>query len=75
MNLIIVTFLAVSRATPTYSYEENGKDWGDIVGFEACAGTNQSPINLLTQGNEDFDYKEYNGNQDDLFKTYSNQYG
>jgi carbonic anhydrase len=65
------SLLAVAQAaTEPWNYEQNGDDWPEIAGYEACAGKNQSPINLETNGN----YKVYEKHDDAFSKIYSNQY-
>lgn len=73
--MALLSVAKVAEGAPTYGYEKNGNDWGDIAGYEACKGTNQSPIDLISYDNEKFDYKVYNGKDDDLVKKYANQMG
>ena len=48
------------------SYNSNGADWR--VEHQSCRILNQSPIDLMRDGNPDIDYEE-----DDFNKIYTNQ--
>ena len=50
----------------SWNYKLNGSDWPKL--FPACGEKNQSPIDLMTDGNPDFDYED-----DDFNKIYTNQ--
>ena len=55
MRAFLTTLLCTSRVHAAgWNYLENGADWdGDCDGD---TNTNQTPINLVTPGHDDFDY-------------------
>jgi carbonic anhydrase len=55
----------------SWDYSTNGADWPSIN--SDCALTNQSPINLISPGTEDFKYEIYGSDEDSIEKGYSNQ--
>lgn len=61
--------LAAAHAAD-WDYSQNGADWPNIAGYEACAATNQSPIDLKTDTSG---YKKFKASDDDITKIYSNQ--
>lgn len=50
-----------------WNYKKNGADWSKK--YPTCGETNQSPIDLLTDGWPTIEYDD-----DDFNKIYSNQY-
>ena len=60
-----------------FHYANYGDDWSQIEGLAAednmCGLDNQSPINLLREGDPGFDWKIYESKDDELTKNYVNQ--
>ena len=71
MNKSYVTALLLASANAaSWDYSTNGADWPSIDA--ACGGSNQSPINLISEGSEGFNY-EVIGKDDIVDKSYANQ--
>lgn len=62
-------------AEAAYNYKTNGADWPDLTMDGNMCGdpSNQSPINLVSEGSDDFSYKVYDAEKDAFTKSYSNQ--
>ena len=69
-SCLIRSIAAASSAT--WDYHANGADWFHIN--SDCGLPNQSPINLVSFGKEQYDYKTYNWTDDSLAKSYKNQF-
>jgi carbonic anhydrase len=65
------------NASAEWTYLTNGADWASVdtaPDVNKCATTNQSPINLLSEKADAFDYTIYKGEEDAITKDYSNQF-
>jgi hypothetical protein len=57
-----LTNFVVAAQALSYDYATNGADW---IGVSAdCGLTNQSPINLVSYGSDNFEYKTYKSKDD-----------
>lgn len=70
MKFITVAALFSSASAENYNYENQGKDWGSIIGYEDCSLKGGSPIQL--KSNVD-DYPKIDSDADDLALIYTNQ--
>ena len=77
-KLALLVCSTYAEGGATWNYKTNGADWKDVVidgKTNECALPNQSPINLISKGSDDFKYKIYDKDDDMFTKVYSNQAG
>ena len=60
----VVALAQASGGSVVYDYVSNGADWASLSGGADCGLPNQSPINLISYGNDKFEYKTYKSGDD-----------
>ena len=72
MKFITVAALFASTSAQDYNYKDNGKDWGDIIGYGNCKLPGGSPINLPS---DNTNLPKVDASTDELTTIYANQVG
>jgi carbonic anhydrase len=72
MKFSLISTLALftsSANAASWDYKTNGADWPNLTGVDGnnCGGTNQSPIDLKTDG-----WPTYDAKDDNFQKMYTN---
>ena len=67
MKYTLVSAILQAASASEWNYEMHGADWG-----EGCIGvTNQSPINVNSEGSRGFDYQVINDENLELYSYYN----